>query len=175
MREINIENNHFYQDIGFCTDSQRKSLLKDVIKILEDCKDSDFNKIHPYQTDSSLYEKVKNKKHWLDFYDRLYTKLYGIYKKELKLKQSWANFSKENNNFNFHTHNYDITCVYHLKNNLPEYGTNIENKVIIPGIENSLVIFKGDVSHSICNMPKDIAKYEKNYRYSLVFDFNYDK
>jgi len=178
MEKIKIENKYFYREIGFCTENQRKSLLKDVIKILDDDikrKDFDINTIMPYQTRNNLYDIVKNKKYWLHFYNRLYRKLYNIYQKEFQLKQSWANLSKENNKFIFHRHEFDITCVYHLKNNNPEYGTNIENKVIIPAIENSLVIFKGNISHSICNMPKQIAKYKKNHRYSIVFDFDYEK
>ena len=177
MEEIKINDNIFYRTLGFCDENQRNLIFKDVMKAMDEDieKNLKTNFDSPHQTDNDLFERFKKKKHWKQFYNNLSNRLYNIYKKDLKLKECWANLSKENNNYKFHKHFRDITCVYHLKNNFYEYGTNIENRVIIPAIENSLVIFKGNISHSICNMPKQIAKYKKNYRYSIVFDFDYEK
>ena len=84
-------------------------------------------------------------------------------KKELKIS---------NNKFKYHNHTTDLTCVYILKNKYPEYGTRLDNDIIIEAKENSLLIFNGEVIHSITNMPKILGN--KNPRYSIVMDFNYE-
>ena len=83
----------------------------------------------------------------------------------------WANVSKEDNSYDLHTHKTDITSVYYLQNKYPEYGTNIEDNIVVNGFENSLVVFDGSIKHGIVNMPIELAK--NNYRYSIVIDYNY--
>ena len=61
------------------------------------------------------------------------------------------------------------------KSNYPEFGTNIDEQVIIPGVEDSLLIFDGKIRHQLCNMPFELAVHPQNHRYSIVFDFNIDK
>ena len=46
---------------------------------------------------------------------------------------------------------------------------------IIPGVEDSLLIFDGKIRHQLCNMPFELAVHPHNHRYSIVFDFNIDK
>mgnify|MGYP001338714171 CR=1 FL=1 len=97
------------------------------------------------------------------------------YVRDFNLKESWANKAVENSAFGFHTHDRDITVVYYAKNNYPEFGTNIDEQVIIPGVEDSLLIFDGKIRHQLCNMPFELAVHPHNHRYSIVFDFNIDK
>ena len=66
----------------------------------------------------------------------------------------------------------DKTAVYYLKNNYTNYGTQIDDKVIIPGLENSVLIFDGKINHSIINMPFELAVHPHNNRYSVVFDYD---
>ena len=91
---------------------------------------------------------------------------------KVKLTESWANISREDNRYGFHTHKRDITAVYYLKNNYTNYGTQIDDKVIIPGLENSVLIFDGKINHSIINMPFELAVHPHNNRYSVVFDYD---
>ena len=59
---------------------------------------------------------------------------------------------------------------YYLQNKYPEYGTNIDNKCILPAVENTCMIMNGKIPHSIVNMPKEVA--EINKRYSIVINYN---
>ena len=118
---------------------------------------------------------MKNKTHWSDLYKKIRHSLMRHYTKEFTLQESWANKAVENSAFGFHTHDRDITCVYYVKNNYPEFGTNIDEQVIIPGVEDSLLIFDGKIRHQLCNMPFELAVHPHNHRYSIVFDFNIDK
>ena len=68
----------------------------------------------------------------------------------------------------------EVTAVYYLKNNLSCFGTIIEDSVIIPGEENSLLIFDPKIKHSIVNTPNNIYK-NIGPRYSIVFDFISDR
>jgi len=133
------------------------------------------NGVPPHQTKTDLYPRMKGRKHWDDLYKKIQHTLLRHYTKEFVLIKSWANKSDETNQFGFHTHHQDITVVYYLKNNYPEFGTNIDEEVIIPGIEDSLLIFDGKIRHQLCNMPFELAVHPHNHRYSIVFDFNIDK
>lgn len=142
---------------------------EDIIKIQKDVEEELKNNlcpsVPPYQTYPNLYPRHQKKSHWKNLYN-----IITEFSEDRKLKQSWVNLSKSNNNFAFHTHNVDLTCVYYLKNKYPEYGTRLENNIIIEAIENTIVSFKGKIPHSVANMPKEIA--ENNPRYSIVFNFN---
>ena len=90
--------------------------------------------VPPYQTKVNLYERMKNKTHWSDLYKKIRHTLMRHYTKEFTLQESWANKAVENSAIGFHTHDRDNTCVYYVKNNYPEFGTNIDEQVIIPGV-----------------------------------------
>ena len=133
------------------------------------------NKVPPHQTKTDLYPRMKGRKHWDDLYKKIQHTLLRHYTKEFVLIKSWANKSDESNQFGFHTHNQDITVVYYAKNNYPEFGTNIDELVIIPGVEDSLLVFDGKIKHKVSNMPFELAVHPHNHRYSIVFGFNIDK
>jgi len=124
-----------------------------------------------YQTHNNLYNKMKEKSHWKILYKTIEDKIFNINSK-LKLDSSWANIAKKNSSFDNHVHNTELTAVYYLQNKISEFGTLINNSVIIPGEENSLLIFNAKTMHSIVNIDPDL--YEKTGpRYSIVFDFKY--
>ena len=162
---ININNNKFIREHNVLNKT-------DALKIKKDCdKELKINlckKVPLYQTYSDLIPRNINKDHW----KKLYNKVSFCINKKIQLKKSWVNKSLSNNKFKYHNHTTDLTCVYILKNKYPEYGTRLDNDIIIEAKENSLLIFNGEVIHSITNMPKILGN--KNPRYSIVMDFNYE-
>ena len=184
MPRLKVNNYIFYRDFEVSKEENRYDELRKgffnkenlVRDIEEEFKINGASPaVPPYQTKVNLYERMKNKTHWSDLYKKIRYSLMRYYTKEFILKESWANKAVENSAFGFHTHNRDITVVYYVKNNYPEFGTNIDEEVIIPGIEDSLLIFDGKIRHQLCNMPFELAVHPHNHRYSIVFDFNIDK
>lgn len=170
MQVITIDNEKFFRFLNLFDDKNiNEMLIQDIDNELKTnvCKTAPL-----YQTYPNLFDRYKHLKHWNYVYDLIKSKLKKIVKKDFVLRQSWANLSKENNNYGWHDHTkYKniVTCVYYLKSPYPEYGIRLENNMIIEAIENSLVCFKGRIKHTICNIPKHVFK--EKYRYSLVFDF----
>tara|TARA_R100000664_G_C2754264_1_gene141825 strand:- start:1069 stop:1587 length:519 start_codon:yes stop_codon:yes gene_type:complete len=170
---INIDNDLFIREHNILNKS-------DIIKIKKDCdhelKINLCKNVPLYQTHSNLVPRNISKIHWKKLYDKVFLciKMTQCWEsnKKIKLVESWVNKSLSNNNFKFHNHPNDLTCVYILKNKYPEYGTKLSNDIIIEAKENSLLIFNGKITHSITNMPKILAN--KNPRYSIVMDFNYE-
>jgi len=151
----------------------QNNLIPDIDQELIDNPASES--VPKYQTKTGLYGRMKGRKHWDDLFRKVCHSLMRIYTKPMTLVESWANLAKENSNFGLHNHYSDLTVVYYLKCNYPEYGTNIDNKVVIPAINDSLLIFNGKIKHQLMNMPFELAVHPHNHRYSLVFDFNIDK
>jgi hypothetical protein len=163
---ISIDNNNFYRKNNILEKDEKEKILQDVDYEL---KHNPCNEVPSYQTYSDLYFKYKNTSHWSKLYKTILFSIKEKIEGDYTLHKAWANLSKENNNFQFHIHDVDLTCVYYLKNKYPEYGTKLENNIIIEAIENSILFFNGGIPHSITNMPSEIAK--NNSRYSVVFDF----
>lgn len=170
MQVITIDNEYFFRFSNLINDNGvKKLLIQDIDNEIENnlCKD-----VPLYQTGVGLFKIYKHTKHWNYVYNLIKKNVSKTIKKEFILRESWANVSKENNNYGWHDHTrYKniLTCVYYLKSPYPEYGLRLENNMIIEAIENSLVCFKGRIKHTICNIPKHVFK--EKYRYSLVFDF----
>ena len=171
--ELDISKEEIFYDTWRAGSFNKKNLIPDIEDELKVNRATDA--VPPHQTKTDLYERMKGRKHWDDLYKKIQHTLLRHYTKEFVLEKSWANKSDEKNQFGFHTHHQDITVVYYLKNNYPEFGTNIDEQVIIPGVEDSLLIFDGKIKHKLCNMPFELAVHPHNHRYSLVFDFNIDK
>ena len=185
MPRLKIDNNIFYTELNVSKEKihyedgyregtfNQENLIKDIEQEIEENPAS--NNVPKYQTNSNLYSKMRGKKHWDDLFRKVCHSLMRIYTKPYVLVKSWANIARSNSNYGFHTHIQDLTIVYYLKCNYPEYGTNIENKVIIPAINDSFLIFNGNISHALSNQPYEVAINPNNDRYSIVFDFNIDK
>ena len=172
-RELEVSKEEIRYDSWRAGSFNKENLIKDIEEEFRVNGASD--KVPPFQTKVNLYERMKDKTHWSDLYKKIRHTLMRHYTKEFTLQESWANKAVENSAFGFHTHDRDITCVYYVKNNYPEFGTNIDEQVIIPGVEDSLLIFDGKIRHQLCNMPFELAVHPHNHRYSIVFDFNIDK
>ena len=172
--ELDISKEEIFYDTWRAGSFNKKNLIPDIEDELKINRATDA--VPPHQTKTDLYDRMKGRKHWDDLYKKIKHSLLRYYTKEFKLVYSWANKSDEQNQFNFHVHTQDITCVYYLQSRIPEFGTNIERKAIVPSIEDSLLIFDGSkISHKLCNMPYELAIHPHNHRYSIVFDFNIDK
>tara|TARA_R100001129_G_C5223193_1_gene220309 strand:- start:269 stop:769 length:501 start_codon:yes stop_codon:yes gene_type:complete len=144
----------------------KETFIKDIdeqISLGNLCKE-----VPKYQTYNDLYDKMKQKTHWKVLYKEVLNKVMGV-DKNVKLHSSWANILKKDSSFADHTHDTDLTAIYYLKNKYPEFGTSVKN-LIVPGEENSLLIFNAKIMHSIVNIQPEL--YDKTGpRYSIVFDF----
>jgi len=173
-REFNLSKYKMYFDGDYRSGTFTKENL--IADLEEELRLNPASKNVPqYQTKNNLYDRMWSNNYWKDFYHVIRNVLMKVYTKEFKLMESWANKCDETNQFDFHTHYTDITVVYYLQNRVEEFGTNIDNKVIIPGVEDSLLIFDGKIKHKLCNMPYELGIHPHNHRYSIVFDFNIDK
>ena len=168
---LEIDHDRFYRDFDVCPAGYKQKFISDTHQVIDEGYDA--KDVPPLQTLNAVYqEKMQGIHHWDYLVNFIQEKISEYTGKESELLYSWINISMENNSYNMHTHNdVDLTCVYYLKGNFFEYGTNINNKIIIPFIENSLLMFDGKIQHSIVNMPKQLASQEENHRYSMVFDF----
>ena len=163
---ILIDGNKFYRKTDILEKEEIQSILKDVNYELEN---NLCTEVPPYQTYADLFPRYSYQPYWYKLFEEVASVIGQIDMGDLALYKSWANLSKEDNRYVFHTHNVDLTCVYYLQNKYPEYGTKLENNIIIEGVENSIVAFAGSIPHSVANMPKEIAL--NNRRYSIVFNF----
>jgi len=168
--KIQVNDYTFYRHTNFMDSTYKEKYISDIDKVILDGHVAS-DKVPPLQTKTDLYTHVKVYSRWVE----LQEKIKDIIEENIgkvKLTESWANISREDNRYGFHTHKRDITAVYYLKNNYTNYGTQIDDKVIIPGLENSVLIFDGKINHSIINMPFELAVHPHNNRYSVVFDYD---
>tara|TARA_E500000318_G_C3568572_1_gene216777 strand:+ start:5770 stop:6285 length:516 start_codon:yes stop_codon:yes gene_type:complete len=168
--KIQVNDYTFYRHTNFMDSTYKEKYIADIDKVISDGHVASDN-VPPLQTKTDLYDHVKVYNRWIE----LQEKIKNIVQENIgmvKLTESWANISREDNRYGFHTHKRDITAVYYLKNNYTNYGTQIDDKVIIPGLENSVLIFDGKINHSIINMPFELAVHPHNNRYSVVFDYD---
>jgi hypothetical protein len=164
LQKIIINNNEFIRKFNILNNEDRLLLKKDIDWELTNrpCTDSS---IPPYQTHSDLFHRYKNNQHWQNLH-KAFSEISG----NLVLSHTWANLSNEDNRYQWHDHkDLQLTCVYYLISPFPEFGTKIENGVIIEAVENSILFFNGSIVHSVANMPSVIGKF--NHRYSVVFDY----
>jgi len=167
-----ILDKEFYRNFNVFNPEVQYLILNDIKKELEDGKISKC--VPPHQTIGNIYERHNHIEYWKRAYQFFKSKTEEFKGRKVKLYSSWGNMSDEENDYRMHTHDkVDVTCVYYIKGLAEVYGTNIDNKIIIPFIENSSLIFEGKIPHSIINMPHDIASKKMYHRYTLVFDFNY--
>jgi len=123
-----------------------------------------------YQTYNALYSIMKQKPHWQSLYSAITDKILKINPAANTLHSCWANVSREDTVFGDHAHETDITAVYYLHNKIDVFGTKLNQSIIIPGIENSVLIFNAKTVHSVVNIPKEMYNIT-GPRYSIVFDF----
>lgn len=168
MQQFIYNDNSFFRFNNLLIDTQREKLKKDIDYQIEH---NLCTAVRPYQTYNNMDEVYKDDETWQFLINKIKDCVSTITNKQTKQYMCWANVSKENNAYEKHSHNTDLTAVYYLQSSLPEYGTDIENTIIVPSYQNSVVIFNGALEHQIVNMPEVLAK--NNHRYSIVIDFNY--
>ena len=174
-REPNISQEEIgYPDGWRKGDWKQEDFIRDIEQDLIDNPAPDH--IPKYQTHAQMYQRMKGRKHWDDLFYKIKHSLLRYYTKEYTLFKSWANVSRENSEFSGHTHPCDLTVVYYLKCDLPEYGTFIMNEgVMMPAVNDSILIFNPEIEHLLTNMPYELAVHPQYHRYSIVFDFKIDK
>jgi len=125
-----------------------------------------------FQTYPNLFNKYKDTKHWDVYFKKLNEEVSRI-DSLFKLDVCWANVVKSVSNYEIHTHGENIlSTVCFIQNKYKEFGTyfNKDNyEFIIPGEENSLIIFNGAIPHATTMPPEIICKY--NSRVTLVTDY----
>ena len=144
------------------------SLLKDINF---EIKTNFCPTVPKYQTYSYLHNKYKNKEYWKEYFNKI-NNIINYPEKKYKLDTTWANVVKSKSTYGLHSHKTDISTVYYIKNLYKEFGTyfNFDDKeFIIPGEENSLLIFNGKFKHATTMPPEILCK--KNPRYTLVSDY----
>ena len=130
----------------------------DLERMLQDVKLNFENNVHEdelksgLQTYSNLHI-VNRGKHWKNFFNKL-----DIEMKKFNRKQDP----------HYHRHGRFITSVYYLQNEDPNLGTHLKDEdIIIPGHENSIAIFDGDILHDAVFPENNL----KQPRYTLITDY----
>jgi hypothetical protein len=160
----------FYRDINVLNNKDRFEIFYDI---KDDIRKGNLARgVPPTQTTADIFQRHSNKNSWDNLQKFFKTKIKEYTNKNAELVMSWANLSDEENDFVMHEHKSDLTCIYYIKGKRYEYGTDF-GSFIIPFVENSTLIVDGRISHSIINMPYELAHQKLNHRYTLVFDFNY--
>mgnify|MGYP003120983558 FL=1 len=120
------------------------------------------------QTKPNLHIIGKSKP-WKNYYKKL-SELASALGKE-NLRKSWALRIKEQAPGVPHQHKDDsITCVFYVQNPDISLGTHLQENntdIIIPGHENSLLIFDGTIVHDAIFPTHKLTK----PRYSLITDY----
>lgn len=164
-----VDNDVFVKEYNVLLEDKRTYLINKIDYLIERGFVCEEGSVPPIQTPPSLHAELKNDAVFVSLLTKISNLIGTYYDSPLILAQSWANISTETNCYAFHKHTSDLSCVYYLKNTHPFHGTYIDNRVVIPGDENSILLFDGKILHSIVNMPPEIGV--KDYRYSIAFDF----
>ena len=171
MPKLNFDNYTLYTETNLLNDSTRKKLIYDIEYEVK-TRPVKIDYIPPLQTFSDLLKKYKTL-HWKEYKKAILKFTSQYIDSELEFDKTWGNVSIPKQIYPTHTHTSDFSVVLYLQNYYPAYGTNIKGDFIIPGLENSVLMFDGHLDHSIVNMPYEIAT--KNRRISLVCNLNYAK
>lgn len=140
-----------------------KHLLKKQFK-----KGNIHPNVPPYQTYPDLHIILKDNLTFKYVVDKIMS--FNNYGSFFKINKCWANLSKKNNKYKNHIHtDSKLTCVLYVQNKFAEFGTVIEDDIIIKGEEGSLVIFNPKIKHSICNIHKQLFD-KTGERISFVID-----
>lgn len=166
MKKLVLDGKGFMIFENVLSEQDRKACFDDIKSLVSGGYVA--NGVPPLQTPPDLYSRVRNFVHWNNLYNFMKSSL----QLNLQLVSNWANLTVENGTYGMHKHETDLTFCYFVRSEHPTYGTNIEDKFIIPSVENSMVIFNGDIEHSIINMPNELIPKNDYNRCSIVFDFN---
>ena len=171
MPQLNFGNYTLYTELNLLEDATRTKLIDDIEYEVKTRPVKD-DVIPPLQTFPDLLEKYKTP-HWEEYKKAILKFTSQYIDSELEFDKTWGNVSISKQLYPMHTHTSDFSVVLYLQNYYPVYGTHIREDFIIPGLQNSVLMFDGHLDHCIVNMPYEIAT--KNRRISLVCNLNYAK
>ena len=143
----------------------------DLERMLQDVKLNFENNVHEdelksgLQTYSNLHI-VNRGEHWKNFFKKLDIEMKKFNKTHIH--KCWGLKIDRKHDPHYHKHGRFITSVYYLQNEDPSLGTHLKDEdIIIPGHENSIAIFDGDILHDAV-FPKNNLKQP---RYTLITDY----
>ena len=162
------ENLDFIHIKNFLNKKDLLNIKKDLEKIIEIDVYYFDRKSGGTETVNKLHLMYKTK-HWKTFYDKV-SNVVKKYNKN-KIKYSWCLKILEKEKQFFHRHEKNsLTSIYYVANDNYELGTHIINnnmEIIVPGYENSILIFKGELLHDAV-----FPNYKlKKPRFTLVTDY----
>lgn len=164
-------NLYFYQVFDVVDFSNKLNFIQDIDYEIE----TNLGPTPLYQTKHYLHTyETSNKSYWKNFFDTSQSIVEIISQKKVDLIKSWANKITPESKYFLHTHTSNLSVVYYLSNSNPIYGTYFKHQdkeVIFLGIENSLLIFNGNIQHEIVFPPEKILN--NSSRYSIAMDFNF--
>ena len=166
MKKLVLDDKGFMIFENVLSEQDRKACFHDVKSLVS--QGYVANSVPPLQTPPKLYSRVKHFAHWENLYNYMKTCM----QLNLELEMSWANLTVENGTYGMHEHKSDLTFCYFARSEHPVYGTNVEDKFILPAVENSMVVFNSKIRHAISNMPNELVPKNDYNRCSIVFDFN---
>jgi hypothetical protein len=159
----------FYKDFLDLKDLNK--IKKDIEKNFKSNKHRDFLK-SGVQTKPNLH-LINTGQHWKNYYTKLKNIMTQL--KKYKLTKSWSlKVNKKQENF-FHVHQKNsFTSILYVQNKNYELGTHLKqenlggkHEIIIPGYENSIAIFSGDIMHDAVFPNYTLKK----PRYTLITDY----
>ena len=156
---------------NFISKEDLKIILKDIkIYFTNNLhKEKDGSVIKSGQQTQPNLHIISKSKPWKNYYKKL-NELANILGKE-KLTKSWALRIEKTAPGVYHKHQENsITSVFYVQNPNMSLGTHLTdglNDIIIPGHENSLLIFDGTITHDAIFPTYTLEK----PRYSLVTDY----
>ena len=140
-------------------------------KMLQDIKLNFENNVHEDELKSGLQTKpdlhiVNKGDHWKKFFNRLNLIMRKFNK--TSIRKCWSLKIDKKQDPYYHRHNDTISSVYYIQNEDPNLGTYFkEMDLLIPGVENSIVVFKGSILHDAVFPKKNLNK----PRYTLITDY----
>lgn len=175
-----FKNSVFFQKFNVLSKNEINDLVNDIDY---EIREHLCTTVPLFQTYPNLHEKYHHKTSWKTFFANVNTFVNECYSKHLnnkinfKIESCWANVSKPESNYQVHTHDIELlTLVFYLKNTSKECGTLLyfedHCNTIIGGEENSMLLFDGNIPHSIVSSPLETLLHFP--RYSIALDFMYD-
>lgn len=144
---------------------------EDLKKILQDVKVNFKNNCHEDNLDSGLQTQsnlhiVNTEDHWKFFFNKLNYEMQKI--KKTSISKCWSLKINSRQDPLYHRHGNFITSVFYLQNEDPTLGTHLKDfDIYIPGKENSIVIFDGNILHDAIFPQQKLKK----SRYTLITDY----
>ena len=163
------QNNSVYIEKNIIDNDTTKKLIKDIL--FEVKTNPGHGNNPPLQTYPNLLEIYK-KSHWKKYKKVVKEFVVKNLKKDVEFQKTWANVTVPGQKYYKHRHpDIDFSTVLYLQNAYPFFGTRIEDNLIVPGEEKSIMGMSGNMEHKVEDMPYELAV--KNIRITIASNFNY--